>query len=121
VKEAPSGVRNIVLPEIVITLQLPKFNHLIEIIYSTCCADKIRLNRYDRYDLRIFSSLLNTQNTWKRLRDMRLPRRVSWASVAELDQVCSWIYTDEHDLDTNTLAINRVRLKSLKPEFIETV
>lgn len=41
---------------------------------------------------------------------MRLPRRVPWASIAELDQVCAWIYTDERDIETNILAINRVRV-----------
>lgn len=40
---------------------------------------------------------------------MRLPRRVPWSSLAELDQVCSWIYTDEYDLDAKVLAVNRVR------------
>lgn len=39
---------------------------------------------------------------------MRLPRRVPWAYVGELEQVCSWIYADEEDLETKTLAINRV-------------
>ncbi|KAI0697141.1 Las1-like-domain-containing protein [Cytidiella melzeri] len=39
---------------------------------------------------------------------MRLPRRVPWASLAELDQVCSWIYADENDLDAKILAINRL-------------
>jgi len=39
---------------------------------------------------------------------MRLPRRVPWVSSAELDQVCSWIYTDAHDLDAKGLAVNRV-------------
>lgn len=39
---------------------------------------------------------------------MRLPRRVPWASLAELDQVCSWIYADENDLDAKVRAINRV-------------
>ena len=41
--------------------------------------------------------------------EMRLPRRVPWTSLSELDQVCAWIYADEHDLYTKTLAINRVR------------
>lgn len=40
---------------------------------------------------------------------MRLPRRVPWASLAELDQVCTWIYADERDWDGKVLAINRVR------------
>ena len=40
---------------------------------------------------------------------MRLPRRVPWSSLSELDQVCSWIFTDENDLDAKTFAVNRVR------------
>lgn len=39
---------------------------------------------------------------------MRLPRRVPWSSLAELDEVCAWIYTDENDLDSKILAVNRV-------------
>ncbi|EJD04249.1 Las1-like protein [Fomitiporia mediterranea MF3/22] len=39
---------------------------------------------------------------------MRLPRRVPWISLAELDQVCNWIYTDETDLDAKAKAINRL-------------
>ncbi|KXN81109.1 Protein LAS1 [Leucoagaricus sp. SymC.cos] len=39
---------------------------------------------------------------------MRLPRRVPWASASELDQVCAWIYTDEHDLVAKSLAVNRL-------------
>ncbi|KAG9314700.1 Las1-like-domain-containing protein [Chiua virens] len=39
---------------------------------------------------------------------MRLPRRVPWAHISELEQVCSWIYTDEEDLEAKTLAINRL-------------
>ncbi|KAL0576567.1 rRNA-processing protein las1 [Marasmius crinis-equi] len=39
---------------------------------------------------------------------MRLPRRVPWTSIAELDQVCSWIFTDETDLDSKSLATNRL-------------
>ncbi|KAJ7139738.1 Las1-like-domain-containing protein [Mycena epipterygia] len=39
---------------------------------------------------------------------MRLPRRVPWTSIAELDQLCSWIFTDETDLDSKTNAINRL-------------
>ncbi|KAJ3575915.1 hypothetical protein NP233_g798 [Leucocoprinus birnbaumii] len=39
---------------------------------------------------------------------MRLPRRVPWTSISELDQVCAYIYTDEHDLDAKVLAINRL-------------
>lgn len=39
---------------------------------------------------------------------MRLPRRVPWASVSELDQVCAWIYADENDIDAKILALHRV-------------
>lgn len=39
---------------------------------------------------------------------MRLPRRVPWSSTAELEALCSWIYTDENDLESKFLAINRV-------------
>ncbi|ESK98245.1 hypothetical protein Moror_292 [Moniliophthora roreri MCA 2997] len=39
---------------------------------------------------------------------MRLPRRVPWKSIAELDQVCSWIFTDENDSQSKILAINRL-------------
>ncbi|KAJ7225899.1 Las1-like-domain-containing protein [Mycena pura] len=39
---------------------------------------------------------------------MRLPRRVPWTSIAELDQLCAWIYTDETDLDFKIKAINRL-------------
>lgn len=41
---------------------------------------------------------------------MRLPRRVPWSSTAELEALCSWIYTDENDLESKSLAINRVSL-----------
>lgn len=39
---------------------------------------------------------------------MRLPRRVPWAYIGELEHVCSCIYADEEDLEAKTLAINRV-------------
>ncbi|KAF8557355.1 Las1-domain-containing protein [Imleria badia] len=39
---------------------------------------------------------------------MRLPRRVPWAYVGELEQVCSWIYADEEDLGAKIPAINRL-------------
>ncbi|KAF8139882.1 Las1-like-domain-containing protein [Boletus edulis] len=39
---------------------------------------------------------------------MRLPRRVPWAYIGELEQVCSWIYADEEDLGAKTLAIDRL-------------
>lgn len=39
---------------------------------------------------------------------MRLPRRVPWAAITELEQVCSSIYADENDIDAKIFAINRV-------------
>lgn len=39
---------------------------------------------------------------------MRLPRRVPWASIGELEQLCSWIYADEHDYQAKIQAIDRV-------------
>ncbi|PIL30928.1 hypothetical protein GSI_07097 [Ganoderma sinense ZZ0214-1] len=39
---------------------------------------------------------------------MRLPRRVPWEHLGELEQVCSWIYTDENDLDAKQRAVNRL-------------
>ncbi|KAF9066058.1 Las1-like-domain-containing protein [Rhodocollybia butyracea] len=39
---------------------------------------------------------------------MKLPRRVPWASIAELDEVCAAIFTDENDLESQTFAINRL-------------
>ncbi|TFY51986.1 hypothetical protein EVG20_g10753 [Dentipellis fragilis] len=39
---------------------------------------------------------------------MRLPRRTPWASLAEFDELCSWVYTDENDWDSKTLAVQRL-------------
>ncbi|KAI5123721.1 hypothetical protein M0805_000315 [Coniferiporia weirii] len=39
---------------------------------------------------------------------MGLPRRVPWANLTELDQVCSWIYADENDTPARSLAVNRL-------------
>ncbi|KAL5518691.1 LAS1 [Sanghuangporus vaninii] len=39
---------------------------------------------------------------------MKLPRRVPWASLSELDQVCSWMYADETDTDAKLKAIHRL-------------
>ncbi|KAL4080056.1 Las1-like-domain-containing protein [Scleroderma yunnanense] len=39
---------------------------------------------------------------------MRLPRRIPWAHIGELDQVCSWIFTDEEDIEAKILAVNRL-------------
>jgi ribosomal biogenesis protein LAS1 len=41
---------------------------------------------------------------------MRLPRRVPWASITELDEVCSWIFGDDCDIQSQTLAVQRVRI-----------
>lgn len=51
---------------------------------------------------------------------MQLPRRVPWASLSELEQLCSWIYADETDLHSKQLAVNKVTrplfsIQSLKP------
>jgi ribosomal biogenesis protein LAS1 len=40
---------------------------------------------------------------------MRLPRRVPWTSIGELDQVCSWIFADEFGTQGKVQAVNRVR------------
>jgi ribosomal biogenesis protein LAS1 len=39
---------------------------------------------------------------------MKLPRRVPWTSISELDQVCTWIFADDRDITSKTLAVNRV-------------
>jgi len=40
--------------------------------------------------------------------EMQLPRRVPWASLSELEQLCSWIYSDETDLRSKQMAANKV-------------
>lgn len=39
---------------------------------------------------------------------MRLPRRVPWTSIGELDQVCSWIFADEFGTQGKVQAVNRL-------------
>ncbi|KAG1777385.1 Las1-like-domain-containing protein [Suillus placidus] len=39
---------------------------------------------------------------------MRLPRRVPWVNINELDQLCSWVFMDEGDLEAKRFAINRL-------------
>ncbi|OBZ79225.1 Protein LAS1 [Grifola frondosa] len=39
---------------------------------------------------------------------MRLPRRVPWTFLTELEQLCSWIYADEADIDAKVLAVRRL-------------
>ncbi|KAG6857599.1 hypothetical protein H0H87_010167 [Tephrocybe sp. NHM501043] len=54
---------------------------------------------------------------------MRLPRRVPWASLSELEQICAWVYTDENDLDAKVLAINRLsawRATTTLPHALES-
>ncbi|KAF9524079.1 Las1-like-domain-containing protein [Crepidotus variabilis] len=54
---------------------------------------------------------------------MRLPRRVPWASLEELEQVCSSIFTDTSDLDSQKFAINRIsawRAITTLPHAIES-
>ncbi|KAH7929344.1 Las1-domain-containing protein [Leucogyrophana mollusca] len=39
---------------------------------------------------------------------MRLPRRIPWSHIGELDQLCSWIFADEHDIEAKELAVSRL-------------
>ncbi|KAJ3813060.1 Las1-like-domain-containing protein [Lentinula lateritia] len=39
---------------------------------------------------------------------MKLPRRVPWASVGELDEVCVAIYADESNLESKIFAVNKL-------------
>ncbi|KAF7320001.1 hypothetical protein MKEN_00784000 [Mycena kentingensis (nom. inval.)] len=39
---------------------------------------------------------------------MRLPRRVPWSSISEVEELCGWIYGDEADIDAKIRAINRL-------------
>lgn len=41
---------------------------------------------------------------------MQLPRRVPWATVAELDQLCLWVYAEDARDSSRILAIERVRI-----------
>lgn len=45
---------------------------------------------------------------------MKLPRRVPWASIGELDQLCSWVFANEFDTQDKILAVNRVRARYSK-------
>jgi ribosomal biogenesis protein LAS1 len=40
---------------------------------------------------------------------MRLPQRVPWASLQDLDELCSWVYTDPTDDRAKERAVQRVR------------
>ncbi|KAI6026518.1 Las1-like-domain-containing protein [Pisolithus microcarpus] len=39
---------------------------------------------------------------------MRLPRRMPWAHISELEQMCAWIFADRDDLEAIKLAVNRL-------------
>ncbi|KAF8682463.1 Las1-like [Rhizoctonia solani] len=39
---------------------------------------------------------------------MALPKRVPWATLTELDELCTWIYSDETDAASKQLAKNRL-------------
>ena len=39
---------------------------------------------------------------------MRLPHRTPWASLSELDELCSWVYADATDTAAKTMAVQRV-------------
>ncbi|CDO72746.1 hypothetical protein BN946_scf184990.g29 [Trametes cinnabarina] len=39
---------------------------------------------------------------------MRLPRRVPWQDLSELEKVCGWIYADANDLESTKLAVCRL-------------
>ncbi|KDQ54841.1 hypothetical protein JAAARDRAFT_209051 [Jaapia argillacea MUCL 33604] len=54
---------------------------------------------------------------------MRLPRRVPWTSITELEQVCSWIYSDENDLAQLGSAARRLsawRVSTVLPHALES-
>ncbi|PPQ63705.1 hypothetical protein CVT24_004285 [Panaeolus cyanescens] len=46
---------------------------------------------------------------------MRLPRRVPWSSLSELDDICSCIYADQDDIAAKKQAINRATWKAITP------
>ncbi|CUA72480.1 Pre-rRNA-processing protein las1 [Schizosaccharomyces pombe 972h-] [Rhizoctonia solani] len=39
---------------------------------------------------------------------MALPKRVPWANLAELDELCNWVYSDQTDIASKQLAKNRL-------------
>lgn len=42
------------------------------------------------------------------IKHMSIPKRVPWATLAELDELCAWIYSDNSDITRKQLAKNRV-------------
>ncbi|KAI0252650.1 Las1-like-domain-containing protein [Lactifluus subvellereus] len=45
---------------------------------------------------------------------MQLPRRVPWATLAELDQLCLWVYSEDAHDSSRILAIERKKLSAWK-------
>ena len=64
-----------------------------------------RIKLIDFLDLTLFRCTLILAT---RADEMQLPKRVPWASLSELEELCSWIYSDETDLHTKQLAVNKV-------------
>ncbi|KZV95642.1 Las1-domain-containing protein [Exidia glandulosa HHB12029] len=55
---------------------------------------------------------------------MKLPRRVPWASKAELEQLCTWIYSDESPHDAKRRALHRLaawRVATPLPHALDSV
>ncbi|KAH7340513.1 Las1-domain-containing protein [Rhizoctonia solani] len=55
---------------------------------------------------------------------MALPKRVPWAALAELDELCTWIYSDETDITSKQLAKNRLcawQVNCQLPHALESV
>jgi hypothetical protein len=58
-------------------------------------------------------------NAW--IDEMQLLRRVPWASLSELGELCSWIYSDETDPHTKRLAVNNLKSSKTKGENRSTL
>ncbi|KIJ45187.1 hypothetical protein M422DRAFT_166931 [Sphaerobolus stellatus SS14] len=55
---------------------------------------------------------------------MKLPRRVPWADISELEELCSWIYADEDDINTKVRAIDRLtawKVNTALPHSLDSV
>ncbi|KAI0028295.1 Las1-like-domain-containing protein [Vararia minispora EC-137] len=55
---------------------------------------------------------------------MRLPQRTPWASLQELDQLCSWVYADPADSSAKSLAVQRLsawRVITALPHALESL
>ncbi|KAG9085713.1 rRNA-processing protein las1 [Ceratobasidium sp. UAMH 11750] len=55
---------------------------------------------------------------------MLLPKRVPWATLAELDELCSWIYDPQTDANSKLLAKNRLcawQVNTPLPHALESV